>query len=378
MIGLDIHTEVAVKKVLDPRVSIVLMLKVALILCAVALLPYGDAMAAEQQPAPPPQFSLHWSEYPSWSVFGVLHSQGLIDGSAGKQGPIEKKWNVDIVLKEATYDAGMAMYGSETVDAGCFTTLDALNQALGRKSVVVTPTSTSIGADGTVTLKTVTDLDGLKPLTVYGLDASVSRYVFDRNIELQGQNPDDFKFSNRDPETAATAMQTGSNDPIIVWNPFLMETLKRRKDVHVLFDSSTIPEEVIDAVIVAQAALDRPGGDRFVGAILQGIDTINRQLADPTTRDTTLVAIGKKFSSLELEPMRTVVRQTRFYDTPDKALDLMTSDRLRQKTDLVVGFCVKRAIVPKKPAVGYGTKTQAPDAALRFDPSYLQAYIAQR
>src|SRR4051812_33100189 len=47
-----------------------------------------------------PQFSLAWSEYPSWSVFGVAHMQKLIDGAAGKQGPLETKWNIDIVLKE--------------------------------------------------------------------------------------------------------------------------------------------------------------------------------------------------------------------------------------------------------------------------------------
>ena len=47
-----------------------------------------------------PSFSLAWSEYPSWSVFGVAHAAKLIDGAAGKQGPIEQKWNVDIVLKE--------------------------------------------------------------------------------------------------------------------------------------------------------------------------------------------------------------------------------------------------------------------------------------
>jgi hypothetical protein len=54
-----------------------------------------------------PSFSLAWSEYPSWSVFGVAHTQKLIDGAPGKQGPIESKWNVDIVLKEAEYDPAL-------------------------------------------------------------------------------------------------------------------------------------------------------------------------------------------------------------------------------------------------------------------------------
>jgi hypothetical protein len=46
----------------------------------------------------------------------------------------------------------------------------------------------------------------------------------------------------------------------VVWNPFVLETLNRRKDTHVLFDSTTLPNEIIDAVVMAQASLDKPGG----------------------------------------------------------------------------------------------------------------------
>lgn len=79
-----------------------------------------------------PSFSLAWSEYPSWSVFGVAHMQKLIDGAAGKQGPIEKKWNVDIVLKEAEYDPCLTMYGAGQADAVCITDMDVLNPATSR------------------------------------------------------------------------------------------------------------------------------------------------------------------------------------------------------------------------------------------------------
>src|SRR5438093_935033 len=87
-----------------------------------------------------PSFSLAWSEYPSWSVFGVAHVQKLIDGRAGQQGPLEKKWNVDIVLKEAEYDPCLSMYGSGQCDAVCITDMDVLNPAASRPSVIVLPT----------------------------------------------------------------------------------------------------------------------------------------------------------------------------------------------------------------------------------------------
>ena len=45
-----------------------------------------------------PSFSLAWSEYPSWSVFGVADVTGIINGKKGELGPVEEKWGVDIEL----------------------------------------------------------------------------------------------------------------------------------------------------------------------------------------------------------------------------------------------------------------------------------------
>ena len=43
-----------------------------------------------------PSFSLAWSEYPSWSVFGVADVTGIINGKKGELGPVEEKWGIDI------------------------------------------------------------------------------------------------------------------------------------------------------------------------------------------------------------------------------------------------------------------------------------------
>ena len=89
-----------------------------------------------------PTFSLAWSEYPSWSVFGVAHEFRLIDGGVGKMGEIEKKWNVDIKLEELDYDSCMALYASLGCDAVCLTNMDSLNPALSRSSVAMKKTRT--------------------------------------------------------------------------------------------------------------------------------------------------------------------------------------------------------------------------------------------
>src|SRR5262245_44071583 len=146
---------------------------------ALAMISTSTALAAA------PSFSLAWSEYPSWSVFGVAHSLKLIDGAPGQQGAIEKKWNVDIALKEAEYDPCLTMYGAAQCDAVCITTLDALNPSLSRPSVVILPTSTSFGADALLVPKTIISVKKLRGKKITGLAMRVSEYCINRIIEFQ-------------------------------------------------------------------------------------------------------------------------------------------------------------------------------------------------
>ena len=108
-----------------------------------------------------PVFTLAWSEYPSWSAFGVAHEYRIIDGRRGRLGPVEKKWGVDIALKEADYDTCIVLYGAGQCDAACLTNMDSLAPSLSRPSVAILPTSTSDGADACIV---VNGIDSVKQL----------------------------------------------------------------------------------------------------------------------------------------------------------------------------------------------------------------------
>jgi len=324
-----------------------------------------------------PVFSLAWSEYPSWSVFGVADELGLLDKEEGKLGSIEKKWGVDIELKEADYDACLTMFGAGQCDAACLTNMDSLAPALGRDAVAILPTSTSFGADACLVTEAVTSIQDLKGRKTYGLEATVSQYVFARNLELAGEKEVEYDFANMDPGAAALALQQKQEgyDSVVVWNPFVLETLKRRDDVRVLFDSTTIPGEIIDMVTASQASLAKPGGEAFACAVIDAYFEVNKRLADPATADDTLVAIGEKFSSLELESMKKVVEQTQFYGTPDSALAAFETTRLKPIMEKVTAFCVSHDIIEKTPVIVYGEGEGEGD--LIFDSSYLQKVKAK-
>lgn len=302
-----------------------------------------------------PKFTLAWSEYPSWSVFGVAHSQGLLDGAEGKQGELEKKWNVDVVLNYAEYDGCITQYVNSATDAVCITNMDILAPSVGRPAVAIMPTSTSAGADACIAVG-INDLAGLKGQTTYGLEKSVSQYCFERVLELNGQNPADFPFVTQDPGVAATGMQNGQAEfkSIMVWNPFVMQTLRKRTDAKVLFDSTKIPEEIIDMVVVGKDSLDKPGGKRFAFCVAEAFYRVSQSIEDSNTRDAALKTLGEKFGSSSLEDMKVIVEQTKFYKTPETALALFAGEKFAKETmPHVAQFCVSHGISDKAPTFSF-------------------------
>ena len=147
-----------------------------------------------------------------------------------------------------------------------------------------------------------------------------------------------------------------------------MQTLRDRSDSKVLFDSTSIPEEIIDMVVVGKDSLDKPGGQRFAYAVLDTFYAVNQLIDTPATRDETLVALGAKFSKLGLEDMQTVVKQTKFYNTPEKGLALMEDKKFQDETmPAVAQFLVDHEMAEAQPKFGFN----AADAQLNFDSQYL-------
>ncbi len=341
-----------------------------------------EAPPAEEEKKPAGPFTLAWSEYPSWSAFDVASSKGYLNGKEGELGEFEKKFNVDIVLKEAEYDACLTMYGSNQVDAVAITNMDILAPSLGRTSVAIMPTSTSYGADAVIVdAKKVKGIKQLKKFETKGLDLSVSQYMFARNLELKKQDPTKFKFTSMDPGAAALAMQQKDKKTvsIAVWNPFVMSTLEKRgKAVKVLFDSTSIPGEIIDMIVMAEDSLKKEGGAAAAHAIIAAFYKLNEDMADEGKREDTLKAIGEKFADLSAEQMEEVVKMTRFYGTADAGiqvfedgalLDGVTDAKLSEVMPQVVKFSKDYGIVEKEPNIAYGTDGEA---NLRFDATYMK------
>ncbi len=347
-----------------------LLLSIPLVGCSPSSNSKSESADGSKSTGSAPKFTLAWSEYPSWSVFGVADAEGLVDKDAGEQGELEKKWNVDIVLNFADYDSCIQQYASSTADAVCITNMDILAPSTGRASVAIMPTSTSAGADACIAVG-IDSLEALKGQKTMGLEKSVSQYCFERVLEMKGLKPADFPFANLDPGVAASGMQTGSGDykSIMVWNPFVLQTLRKRSDAKVLFDSSMIPEEIIDMVVAGKDSLAKPGGKRFAYCVAEAFYRVSKLIDDSATTDKTLVELGEKFGGSPLEDMKKIVEQTRFYKSPETALQLFEGEKFRKQTMTAVAeFCVSHGICDKLPTLSF----DGADEQLIFTTDYLK------
>jgi hypothetical protein len=351
-------------------------------ICFVALTLSANAgESATKAPSGTPSFSLAWSEYPSWSAIEVASGFKHIDGRKGMMGPIERKWNVDIVLDLMDYDSCLQAYSAFTINAVCITNMDVLNPSLSRPSVAVLPTSTSAGADALIVDSSITKLEDLKGKNVFGLSASVSEFAFVQILRKNGLDPKGFSFTNMDPGAASLSMQQGNKgySAIMVWNPFVINTLAKRKDVRVLASSSEIPNQIVDMVVIGEDSIKKNGGREFACAVIDAYYVVCAQLngSDKSVADNTLIAIGEKFSNLGLQEMRKAVRDTRFYSTPDDGIGIYESQDFSRIMEEVTATCLDLGILKNTPSIVYGGGVSGSSPNLRFDSSFMKEVKAK-
>lgn len=349
---------------------------------------------ATEAPAGTPTFVGKLSEYPSWSHFLVADAYKIIDKRQGWQGEYERKHGVDLVLTSVDYDTCITEYGTGVIDFTMLTNIDTLSPAIRRPTVAVLPTSTSNGADALVVIG-INDIASLKGVITRGLEDSVAQYSFERNLELKNLPLADYPFQQQDPGAAAQAMMQGQDgyNAIQVWNPFVLTVLQKRKGSTVLFDSTTIPEEIVDMVVFGKDALDKDKGRAAAQCVVDayyatckvygpamGDSLLSQSDAETVADDLSaseakaVVALSKLagFDSLDATSMVRAVRMTRFYYTPDKGIALFEGNKFQTQTMGVDGpvarFC-KRNITDftDPPQIGFGS------GQMNFDTSFMKA-----
>ena len=195
-------------------------------------------------------------------------------GWAADQGIVKKwadKYGISIeVVQINDYVELINQYTAGGFDGCVMTNMDALTIPAvgGTDSTALIVGDFSNGNDGIVS-KTAKSLAELKGQKINLVELSVSHYLLARALEKEGLAERDLGgvVNTSDADIVSVFTSAPDVEHVVTWNPLLAEVLAVPGTTK-LFDSSQIPGEIIDLMVVNTEALsDNPGfGKALVGA----------------------------------------------------------------------------------------------------------------
>lgn len=317
-------------------------------------------------------FKVCWSIYVGWMPWGYGAEQKIVEKWA-------KKYDIEIqVVQINDYIESINQYTAGQFDGCVMTNMDALTipAAGGVDSTALIVGDFSNGNDGVV-LKGKKSLKDIKGQQVNLVELSVSHYLLARGLETVGLKESDIKVVNTSDADMVAVYGTKDVTAVTTWNPLLSEILSQPSSTKV-FDSSQIPGEIMDLMIVNTATLKKnPAlGKALVGAWYEIMGLMS-------SRDKTGVAALTSMavaSGTDLAGFESQLASTKMFYKPADALALVNSDDLLKTMQKVAEFSFDHGILgegaPDASFIGvegpkgiYGDKK---NVKLRFDTTYMQ------
>ncbi|HTX50527.1 MAG TPA: putative urea ABC transporter substrate-binding protein, partial [Caulobacteraceae bacterium] len=226
----------------------------AAVLCGMALAacgkaPSDEATGASAAPGPNRVYTVAWTIYAGWMPWPYADEAGIVKKWADKYGVKIK------IVQVNDYVESLNQFSAGKVDAVTSTTMDALTvpAAGGRDSTVLMIGDYSNGNDGII-LKGADQLTAIKGRSVNLVENSVSHYLLARGLESVGLKLPDVNVVNTSDADIVAAFGAPQTTALVTWNPQLSE-VKKMPGAHEVFDSSKIPGEILDTLIVDTATL---------------------------------------------------------------------------------------------------------------------------
>ncbi|MFN7973351.1 MAG: putative urea ABC transporter substrate-binding protein [Acidobacteriota bacterium] len=278
-----------------------------------------------------------WSIYVGWMPWPYAAEAGILKKWGDKYG-------VDIELVQLDYIPSIEAYVGGKV-AGCLmTNMEALDMpaAGGIDSTVIIMGDFSNGNDG-VLLRGGTTVKDLKGKPVNLVELSVSHYLLVRALEQNQMKESDVKIVNTsDSDIAPTFLADPKIPSIVTWNPLLMQA-RQAKGANLVFDSSKIPGEIMDLMVVKTDVLQKNPG---LAKALAGAwyETMTLMSAKGAATDKAIAAMAEKGGST-LAEFKAQLETTQMYYKPADASAFCKSDKLKTTMDSVRKFCASHKLL---------------------------------
>jgi NitT/TauT family transport system substrate-binding protein len=324
----------------------------------------GTADAAEH-------FRVAWSHYTGWEPWGYADHAGILKKWADKAG-IE----IELTLVN-DYIESINLYTSGQFDACTMTNMDALSIPAvgGVDSTALIIGDFSNGNDGIVMKKGKSVAD-LKGRTINLVELSVSHYLLARALSMNGLSEQDVSLVNTSDADIAAVFASELEGAVVTWNPPLQQ-VRNLQGAEMVFDSSKIPGEIIDLLVVKTGAPDSlkkalVGAWYETMALMSGTGNAAKEAVEYMAG-----AAGATLAEFKAQLRTTAM----FYD-PAKAAELARGAKIKETMDYVRRFAFDKGLygegAPSADFVGisYPDGTVAGNAKnvkLRFDADHMAA-----
>jgi NitT/TauT family transport system substrate-binding protein len=209
------------------------------------------------------KFSVAWTIYAGWMPWDYAANAGIVKKWADKYG-IE----IDVVQIN-DYVESINQYTAGQFDGCTMTNMDALTipAAGGVDSTALIVGDFSNGNDGIVLKGADKTLADIKGQNVNLVELSVSHYLLARALDTVKMTERDVSVVNTSDADLVGVFNTADVTSTVTWNPLLSE-ITAMPATSKVFDSSNIPGEIIDLMVVnTQTLADNPKfGKALTGA----------------------------------------------------------------------------------------------------------------
>ncbi|WP_058239217.1 putative urea ABC transporter substrate-binding protein [Shimia marina] len=318
------------------------------------------------------EFRLAWSIYVGWMPWGYLEDSGIMDKWADKYG-------IDVeIVQFNDYVESINQYTAGAFDGVSATNMDTLSIPSGGG---VDTTALIVGdysnGNDAVIAKGAESLADLKGKPVNLVELSVSHYLLARGLDTVGLEEADLaSVINTSDADMIAAYATPDVEAVVTWNPLVSEILGTSSDAVTLFDSSKIPGEILDLMVVNTEVLE--ANPNFGKAVAGAWYEVMGLMAAGDEAALTAMA---EASGTDLAGYKAQMAATEMFFDPAAAVAQASSDALPTTMTGVAEFLFDKGILgegaPSADFVGIaypdGTVTgDVGNVKFRFDTTYMQ------
>ncbi|MCV6584025.1 MAG: putative urea ABC transporter substrate-binding protein [Marinibacterium sp.] len=318
------------------------------------------------------EFKLAWSIYVGWMPWGYLEDSGIMDKWADKYG-------IDVeIVQFNDYVESINQYTAGAFDGVSATNMDTLSIPAGGG---VDTTALIIGdysnGNDAIIMKGTGGLGDLKGKPVNLVELSVSHYLLARGLDSVGLEESDLaSVINTSDADMIAAFATPDVQAVVTWNPLVSEILGTNPDAVNLFDSSQIPGEILDLMVVNTETL--AANPNFGKAVTGAWYEVMSLMA---AGDETALSAMAEASGTDLDGYMAQLAATEMFFDPADAVAQASAGALPGTMTGVAEFLFDKGILgegaPSADFVGIAypdgsVSGNAGNVRFRFDTTYMQ------